>query len=320
MKLGVMSAYLGVKSWEEACKTAEDKGLEAIEVGSGGFVGKMFLDPEKLLKDKDEIKKFKRIADKYNLEISALSCHGNPLHPNKSFAEEHIRDLRNSIELAPRLGVKVVNCFAGCPGAGEDAKYPNWVTCSYPKYFEEIIKWQWEKRVIPFWKEIASIARNVGVKIGLEIHVGDVIYNTEVFLKLREEIGEEISCNMDPAHLFWQGMNPIICIEKLGKAIVHVHAKDIKINQSIVEFRGVLDWKNYGEVAKRAWSFRTVGYGHGMDFWNDFVSTLRIVGYDGVISIEHEDPIMSPNEGLNKAIEFLRKVIIYEKPGEMYWI
>jgi len=167
---------------------------------------------------------------------------------------------------------------------------------------------------------MAKKAKEGGIKFGLEMHPGDVVYNTEVLLKLREEVGaEEISCNFDPSHLFWQGMDPIVSMRYLGHAIVHVHAKDSRINSSVVDFRGVNDWKHYRELAKRAWTFRTVGYGHGAEFWNNFVSTLRFIGYDGVISIEHEDPLMSVNEGLSKAIEFLGKVLIYEKPGEMRW-
>lgn len=320
MKLGVMANCFYDKSWEEACKIASDAGLKAIEPGSGGFVGKKHCNPDILLNNKDELKKFINIVKKNNLEISAFSTHGNPLHPDKSFADEHTADLKSTIKLASLIGVKVVNCFAGCPGAGEGAKYPNWITFPWPSYFEDGIKWQWEKKVIPFWKEMTKIAKKAGVKFGFEMHPVDTVYNTEVFLKLREEVGlEEISCNLDPSHLFWQGMDPIIVIKSLGKAIVHVHAKDNKIDESVVAFRGLLDWKHHREVSKRAWTFRTVGYGHGLDFWNNFVSTLRLVGYDGVISIEHEDPLMSANEGLSKAIEFLKKVLLYETPDEMWW-
>ena len=174
--------------------------------------------------------------------------------------------------------------------------------------------------MIPFWKKLARKAKEAGVKFGFEMHPGDVVYNTEALLKLREEVdAEEISCNFDPSHLFWQGMDPIVSLRCLGNAIVHVHAKDSIINSSVVAFRGVNDWKHYGELAKTAWTFRTVGYGHGVEFSNNFVSTLRLIGYDTVVSIEHEDPLMSANEGLSKAIEFLGKVLIYEKPGEMWW-
>ena len=320
MKLGVMAACFGDKTWEEACLAAKKAGLKAIEPGAGGFVGKVHCNPAALLKDKDAMGKFVQTAEKNGLEISALSCHGNPLHPKKSFSDEHIADLEATIDLCSKIGVKVVNGFAGCPGAGENDESPNWITCPWPPYFDEGIKWQWEKKVIPFWKKMAEKAKKAGVKFGFEMHPGDVVYNTEALLKLREEVDSEvISCNFDPSHLFWQGMDPIVCIKCLGKAIVHVHAKDSKVDRSVVEFRGVNDWKHYGELAKRAWTFRTVGYGHGLEFWNDFVSVLRMVGYDGVISIEHEDPLMSPNEGLTKAIDFLKRVLLYEKTGKMWW-
>jgi len=320
MKLGVMANCFGGKSWEDACKAASDAGLKAIEPGAGGFVGKAHCNPADLLKDENAMKNFVETAKGNGLEISAFACHGNPLHPQKSVSDEHTTDLKAAIGLASKIGVKVITCFAGCPGAGEDAKYPNWITCPWPPYFGDSIKWQWEKKVVPFWKEMAKLAKDADIKFGFEMHPGDVVYNTEALLKLREEVGaEEISCNFDPSHLFWQGMDPIVCIRRLGDAIVHVHAKDSKVDKSVVDFRGANDWKHYGEIAKRAWTFRTVGYGHGAEFWNDFVSTLRLVGYDGVISIEHEDPLMSASEGLNKAIGFLNKVLLYEKPGEMWW-
>jgi len=320
MKLGVMGAVYGDRSWEEACRSASQAGLKAIEPGVGGFVGKAHGEPAQMLKDTAKLDSFKQTAEKNGLEISALACHGNPLHPDKSVAGQHTADLKAAIEVCQRIGVGAITCFAGCPGAGEDAKYPNWITCPWPPYFDQAIKWQWEKKVVPFWSQMAGIAKKAGVKFAFEMHPGDVVYNPEALMKLREEVGaEEIACNFDPSHLFWQGIDPIVAINLIGDTIVHVHAKDSKVNQSVVSYRGVNDWKHYGQIAKRAWTFRTVGYGHGFDFWNDFVSALRLAGYDGVISIEHEDPLMSANEGLSKAIDFLEKVLLYEKPGQMWW-
>jgi sugar phosphate isomerase/epimerase len=319
MKLGVMANVFMDKSWEDACRLAKEAGLSAIEPGTGGFVGKVHCNPRELLKDKDAIKKWVAVAEKNNLEISAFACHANMLHPDKKIAQQHIDDFEATIELASAIGVKAINGFAGCPGASEDSKDPNWITCPWPPYFGESVKWQWEKKVIPFWKEMAKKLKKAKVCVALEMHPGDTVYNTEAFLMLREAVGEEICCNFDPSHLFWQGMDPLVSIKCLGSAIIHVHAKDSKIDQQVVEFRGVNDWKHYSEIAKRAWTFRTVGYGHGYDFWNAFVSTLRQIGYDGVISIEHEDPLMSANEGLNKAISFLKGVLLYESVGQMWW-
>ncbi len=319
MKLGVMAACFGDKSWPEAVKAAKDAGLQAIEPGAGGFVGKNHCDPEKLLNDKDELKRFIDAYKSQDIEISALSVHGNPLHPDKKFAEEHTNDIINAIKLAEKLGVKVINGFVGCPGANETDTSPNWITCPWPPYFGDAVKWQWEKKVIPFWKEMAKRAKDAGVKFGFEMHPGDVVYNPEALLKLRDAVGEEISCNFDPSHLFWQGMDPLLIIKMLGDVIVHVHAKDSKVDEGVVSWRGVNDWKHYSDVKNRAWTFRTVGYGHDRLWWNNFVSNLRLVGYDGVISIEHEDPLMSANEGLNKAVQFLKDVLLYESVGEMWW-
>ena len=319
MKLGVMAACFGDKSWEDAVKAAKNAGLDAIEPGVGGFVGKNHCDPEVVLKDNGALKKFVDAAGAQGLEISGLSAHGNPLHPDINYSEEHVNDLKNAVTLAEKIGVKVVNCFGGCPGAGEDAKYPSWITCPWPPYFGDAVNWQWEKKIIPFWKEMAKRAKDSGVKFGFEMHPGDAIYNPEVLLKLRDAVGEEISCNYDPSHLFWQGMDPLEVIKKIGHTIVHVHAKDSRVDEGVVKWRGVNDWKHYGDISNRAWTFRTCGYGHDKLWWNSFVSNLRLSGYDGVISIEHEDPLMSANEGLNKAVSFLKEVLLYEDVGEMWW-
>jgi sugar phosphate isomerase/epimerase len=319
MKLGVMANVFIDKKWQDACRAAKDAGLSAIEPGSGGFVGKAHCNPQELLKDSDLLKGWLDSVEKNSLEISAFACHGNMLHPDKKVAEEHIADFEATIQLASKVGVKVINGFAGCPGANESSTDPNWITCPWPPYFGDAVNWQWEKKVIPFWKEMSGKMKKAGVVVALEMHPGDVVYNTEALLKLRDAAGEQICCNFDPSHLFWQGMDPIVCIKRLGDAIKHVHAKDSKVDNSVVEFRGVNDWKHYGDIANRAWTFRTVGYGHGAEFWNEFVSTLRLVGYDGVISIEHEDPLMSADEGLTKAISFLNSVLLYESVGEMWW-
>ena len=318
MKLGVVGHVFKDKSWEEACRLAREAGLKAIEPGAGGFLKKNLCNPGQLLTNNDKLDKFKKTAEDNGLEISGLACHGNPLHPNEDIAKKHTKDLEEAIVLCQKLGVGVIICFAGCPGSSDNDKNPNWVTCPFPPYFEETIKWQWEKKVIPFWKKMSKKGEKFGVKFAFEMHPGDVVYNPEVLLKLRKEVAsEQIACNFDPSHLFWQGIDPITAINCLGDMIVNVHAKDTKINKSVVEFSGVNDWKNYSEIAKRAWTFRVVGYGHGVEFWNDFIYTLRLRNYNGVISIENEDSLFSVEEGLKKAIDFLDKVLFFEKTGKM---
>jgi len=319
MKLGVLTALFQDQSLEKALDIIAELGLEAVEIGTGNFVGDAHCNPSLLLEDEKKLKDFKRLIEEHNLFISALSCHGNPLHPDESFAKKHRKTINETILLAERLGVDRINCFAGCPGASDSDKYPNWVTCPWPPYYSEIIKWQWEKKIIPYWKETAKFAREHKVKICLEMHPGDAVYCPEKLLKLREAAGEEIGCNFDPSHLFWQGIDPIAAARKLGDAIYHVHAKDTRIDPLNCSVNGVLDTKPYSDEINRSWIFRTVGYGHSDDFWKDFVSTLRLVGYDYVLSIEHEDSLMSAKEGLEKAVKFLKGIILREKLGKMWW-
>ena len=217
------------------------------------------------------------------------------------------------------IGVKTVVCFAGCPGGSDNDKYPNWVTCPWPPDFSEIVKWQWEEKVIPYWCAESKFAKDHGVRIAFEMHPGFVVYNAATMLRIRKECGSNIGANFDPSHLFWQGMDPIACVRALKGAIYHVHAKDCRIYPANAGTIGVLDTNSYGDEINRAWIFRTVGYGHGREFWDDFVSTLRMVGYDGALSIEHEDSLMSVNDGFQKGVAFLKDVMLHEKPGAMWW-
>ena len=194
------------------------------------------------------------------------------------------------------------------------------MTCAWPCEYQDILQWQWDDVLIPYWKKTAALAEEIGIKkIAFEMHPGFCVYNPATLLRLRNAVGSIIGANVDPSHLFWQGMDPCEVIKMLKGAIYHFHAKDTKIDAVNTARIGVLDTQNYVDVPNRAWVFRTVGYGHSATVWNDIISTLKTVGYDGAISIEHEDGLMSPREGLEKAVAFLKDVLIYEKAGDMWW-
>ena len=314
MEIGLCTSCYGDRSWKEVCGTVNRLGINSVEIGSGGYLGKKHCNPATLLENKDVLNSFKNSADKYGIKISALSCHGNPLHPDKKIAYEHTTDLELSIELATKLGVKIINCFSGCPGVAEDAIYPNWISYNFPPNSIDYLKWQWQEKVIPFWSQMVKKAIKCGVKFGFELMVPNVVYNTETFLKLRNEVdAEEIGLSFDPAHLLWQGMDPLVCIRKLGNKIVTVHAIDCKINESAAFLNGVNDYKNSNDIVNRSWNYRIVGYGHEEIFWKDFISTLYSVGFNGPISIEYNDNFISLDEGIKKSIDFLNKIIFYEK-------
>ena len=207
------------------------------------------------------------------------------------------------------------------PGDHAGAQHPNWVTCAWPDDFSEVLEWQWTEKVLPYWTEQAGFADEQGVDIAFEMHPGFCVYNPETLLRLRGAAGPRIGANFDPSHFFWQGIDPMEAIATLGaeKAIFHFHAKDTYLDPRNVRVNGVLDTKSYADLGGRAWSFRTVGYGHGEDVWRAQFSTLRTVGYDYVVSIEHEDALMSIDEGLFKAVEFLKPLMIKDKPADMWW-
>ncbi|MCC8085558.1 MAG: sugar phosphate isomerase/epimerase, partial [Clostridium sp.] len=230
------------------------------------------------------------------------------------------RAIRNGILMAERLGIHQINTFSGCPGDQDGAKYPNWVTCPWPDDFSEMLKWQWEEKLIPYWRKLVPFAKDHGVdKIAFEMHPGFCVYNVETMLKIREAVGPELGANFDPSHLVWQGVDPVAAIRALGDSIFHFHAKDTRIDAINTAVNGVLDTKHYSDEIHRSWIFRSVGYGHDLLYWKDIISALRMAGYDYAISIEHEDSLMSQNEGLSKAVEFLKQCITFEDVSEMWW-
>lgn len=321
MKLGVMNPVLRAMDFESALKYLNSLDVHAIEIGAGGYPGNFHLKPEELLASPENVAAYKALLEKYDIEISAISCHGNPLHPQKAVAEKFDKQFRDAILAAEALGVKTVVGFSGCPGDCENSMYPNWVVCPWPGDNLKILDWQWNEKVIPYWTEMAAFAKAHGIeKIAFEMHPAFVVYNPETLLRLRAAVGDIIGANFDPSHLYWQGIDPSAAIKALKGAIYHFHAKDTLIDKRNTEVNGVLDTKPYNLIDERAWVFRTVGYGHDKFEWNRIISTLRTVGYDGVVSIEHEDGLMSQREGLEKAVSFLKEVLITEDPGSQYWI
>lgn len=321
MKLGVLTVLFADRPLEEVLDRAVELGLDAVELGTGNYPGDAHAPAAELLAAPARVKALRDAVAARGLRISALSCHGNPLHPRAEVARAHHETWRATLELAERLEVGVVNTFSGCPGDGPDARYPNWVTCPWPPDFSELLEWQWQERVIPYWAEEAERARAHGVRVGLEMHPGFVVYNPETLLRLRAAAGDAVGANFDPSHLVWQGIDPVEAVRELGRAgaIHHAHAKDTYVDAANVRRNGVLDTKPYDRVLDRAWTFRTVGYGHGETLWRDLVSTLRLVGYDDVLSIEHEDVLASRDDGLERAVALLRGVLLTEPAGEMWW-
>ena len=321
MQLGVMANGIAALGWDRALDYCRQLGLDAIEVPCGLYPKHHLIDAAAVLDSTTQQQQIKDDLARRGLTLSALGCSGNPVHPDPDQAGRFDQAHDLVVRLAARLGVDTVIAFSGCPGGGPDDRTPNWITCPWPGEFERMTAYQWDDVLVPYWRRKAAEARDLGVRIALEMHPGFCVYNPETLLKLRRLTGDNVGCNFDPSHLFWQGIDPVEAARVIGEAgaIYHVHAKDTAVNHQHTRVHGVLDAKGYGDVLHRAWVFRACGYGHGDEFWKPFVTMLRLVGYDGVLSIEHEDSTMSWQEGFKKAVDYLRGVVLREPAGAAWW-
>ncbi|MFP8953925.1 sugar phosphate isomerase/epimerase family protein [Natrialbaceae archaeon A-arb3/5] len=320
MEIGVLTVALADESLEDALAYLDEQGVDAVELGCGGFVGDDHLPTEEYLNDEDAQQELLDLVESHDMYISGLATHNNPIHPDDDRAAEADEELRDAIELAGKLGVDAVTTFSGLPAGGPDDSVPNWITAPWPPEHSDALEYQWDVAV-DYWSEINEVADEHDVNVGIEMHPNMLVYEPRGMLKLREEAGDRIGANFDPSHLLWQGIDITDAIRLLGEedAIHHFHAKDTKVYEANASEKGVLDTAPYTAEADRSWLFRSIGYGHGEEFWKDVISTLRMAGYDGAISIEHEDSLTSSREGLEKAIDVLQRSVFETTPGDAYW-
>jgi len=320
MKLGLFTPVFGkldVKQMLAKVRTLAK--VQAIELGTGGWPGDDHMDVDALLAGQGSAREYRQMIADAGLTISALSCHNNPLHPDRATARIADDVFRKTVRLAEQLEVPVVVTFSGCPGDSDEAKHPSWVTCPWPPEFLDVLDWQWEKQAVPYWCGAARFAADHGVKVALEAHPGFLVYNVDTALKLRQAVGPNLGVNFDPSHLFWQGVDVPTAIRALGDGIFHVHAKDVALDPRNVAVNGVIDAKSYRRMGERSWLFRSVGWGHDELEWKRIVTALRLAGYDYVMSIEHEDALASVDEGLRAAVDLLTRVILTEPPVDAWW-
>lgn len=321
MKLGVFTPLFNHLSFEEMIEKVAGQELQMVEIGTGGSPGNAHCDVDALLASGAKRQEYLNKLQEKGLEISAFSAHHNPISPKAAEAKEANELLRKTIKLASLMNVPVVNGFSGVSGGNETDTAVNWPVLPWPTDYTDSYHYQWENRLIPYWKSIHTECQAAGVKIGIELHGGFLAHTPYTMLKLRDATGDTIGCNLDPSHLWWQGIDPVGAIKILGKehAIHHFHAKDTYLDQENMNMYGVTDMQPYTNVQSRAWTFRSVGCGHSLQDWSDIVSALRLYGYDYVLSIEHEDPLMSIDEGFTRAVTNLKSVMIKDKPTNMWW-
>lgn len=307
MKIGMVSDSLGNLDFEAMLDTAAAIGVQGLEMNTGNWSASPHLDLEGLLSSEAGRRGFlKAFADR-GLELIALNANGNQLHPADGARQSKVVD--DTVRLAGLLGVKKVSMMSGLPGGAPGDRTPNWVVSSWPPETQDILKWQWEERLLPYWRTLAETAGANGVEqLCVELHGNQLVYNVPQLLRLRKEIGTIVGANLDPSHLMWMGADPIAAVDALSDAIHHVHAKDTFINHAVCATRSLLENGPTVDVPARSWNYITLGYGHGERWWRSYCYRLRMNGYDGWLSIEHEDVILSRVEGVRRSVELLRRV------------
>ena len=310
--IGVFDPVYNNLSLDQMLEKISALQLEAVEIGTGGYPGDSHCPVQELLADPAKARAWKKKFEDRNIRVATFSCHGNPVHPDAKIAARDAQIFRNTVLLAERLEVPVIVGFSGCPGGSPTDTMPNWATYRWPPEYAQILDWQWKEKIIPYWKEAAKFARQHGVhKLAFEMHPGFCVYNPKTLMRLREAVGEEIGANCDLSHLFWQECDPVEVIRFLGKqgAIYHAHMKDTVLFKENIEKYGVLNFAfEPKDIPSASAIFRAVGYGHGANLWKDVMRAYMEVGYEGILSIENEDPILPGEVGVERAVYVLKNV------------
>lgn len=311
MKIGIFTDGLLHLAFEPALDKIAELGIQAIEIGTGNFSPAPHCDMAKLLHDDKALAAYQKAISSRGLEISGLNCSGNPLHPRKDKGQHDSQVVRDTMLLAERMGITRVVLMSGCPGTPTSTDYPNWVVATWPEDFIELLNWQWTSVTIPFWKEMAAFAEQHKVKqLCFELHPGMIVYNVSSLQRLRDAVGPMVGANLDPSHFFFQSMDAFEVIRKLGSMIYYVHAKDARVDTTNTGLYGALDMRFPLPPRDMTWVYRTLGFGHGAEYWANFVSVLKSVGYDDVLSIEHEDPLIDAELAVEHAVRLLQQVRI----------
>lgn len=310
MQIGMITDSLGSRPLDEVLDITAELGLDTVEIATGNWSEAPHADLDELVSSKAARDELANKITSRGLTLSALNANGNSLHPVSGPAHDKV--VRDSIRVASELGVPTVVMMSGLPGA-KGEKSPNWITTSWPPETLEILEYQWNEVAAPYWTELAEFARTHNVRLAIEMHARQLVFNPSTLRRLQGIVGDDVvGANLDPSHLMWMGADIPTVIRALGSSIFHVHAKDARIETHNLAVNGINDTLPPARSSERSWNYVTLGLGHpgGATFWADFVYGLKSVGYTGPLNIEHEDIVVGSLEGVRKSAELLRSVVL----------
>ena len=305
MKMSLVTDILGYLPFEGMLDTVSGLGFEALELGCGNWSKAPHLQLDDLLGSEAARTSFKDAIARRGLEVAALNCSGNQLHPGES-GRRHAAVVEKTFRLAEKLGVDRVVMMSGLPAGGPKDEVPNWITHVILPEDEAALDYQWNECLIPYFRKAADLAKDCGIKVAIENLGHTLIHNPANMLRLREHVDPVIGMNFDPSHHFWMGGDPIAAVRHLGDAIHYMHAKDVRLERTLVEANGLIDVYRMDEIARRSWNYVALGHGHDVQYWKEFFAVAKFVGYDGPVSLEMEDMGMEPLTGVKKSIQTLK--------------
>ena len=323
MFLGINTHFIMKFDFDQGLQFAQDLGVKGMEVAAGGQFSKRYCDLDKLLADDGERQRWLDAYSRHDLQISSFSCHGSPLMPDEQIAELYRFQFRQVCELMEKIGVRRMTLVAGLPEAAEGESSPAWITQQTQEpnlsFWMNTLQWQWDQRLIPYWKEQGKIAADHGVTLCFEMQVADMLNNPVKLKRFHEEIGPVVACNFDISHMWAQGIDPITALRFLGPLIQHIHLKDTYVNDYVCRLQGMNNTTSARHPEDRSWNFTQVGWGHDEATWRKVITTLRFVGYNDILSLEMECEYMDVEEGLRKSADFIKPIMLEKPVGTKYW-
>jgi len=323
VKLGVNTHFIMKFEFEDGLKFCQEQGMNAMEVAAGGQAAKEYCDLDKLLADDGELSRWRDAYAAHDLEIVSLSCHGAPLTPDKNMAEDYKRQFGQACKLMEKIGIERMTLVAGLPEGAEGDSCPAWITQQTQEpnldFWLDTHKWQWEQRLVPYWKERCKIAGDHGITICFEMQVADMLNNPVRMKRFAEEMGPVAACNFDVSHMWAQGIDPITALRYLGPLVRHVHLKDTYINDYNLRLHGYNAAISAREPKHRSWVFTQPGWGHDEATWREIIATLRFIGYDDILSVEMECDYFDVVEAIEKTVAFIKPIMLEVAVKETWW-
>lgn len=312
MRIGVYSDSLPKLSRREMFAWCAAHGVKDVELGVGawGPWPRPHLDIASI-GERGERDRLAGELREFGLTLGAVNAAGNLLHPDPAKRQDAQARFWAAVDLAMALRVDRVVTMSGCPGGpggGTLGVFPCWATSADD---ERLFDWQLEHEVAPFWHAVSQrLDREApGLMVCLEMHPGVTIFSSAGFLALAPHVGRNIGINLDPSHFWWQGIDPLTVVEALGDRIGWAHGKDTLLYPERIRRHGVLHYAPPGDSDETPWHFAPVGEGHDERKWADLLAAIRRAGYDGVISIEHEDPRYDGEEGTSRSADGLKRAL-----------